>query len=99
MANVTNAEALRFINEEVRPMAERVQSMMARLEAMRTKWNATIGALIPNDVSLIVDNRQATEGVSQLTGANVVQIMAQFATIEAINKQIVAIPCVRPPQV
>ena len=96
---ITNAEAIKFANEVVRPLAERVRNgdVMAT-EAWR-KWTAGKSDLFPNDATALGDRRDA-EGVSRLTGAdihtfmNVVASMGQL--LDAIGvRDTVRKPCVR----
>lgn len=95
MANITNPQAIKFSNEQIRPLSEEIRAIIARINAMNTDWQAGINAMFPNDSSPVVDNRTA-EGASALTGADInssVGIMLAIAA--ASNTQIIAKPCVR----
>ncbi len=98
MADVTNAEAIAFVNDYIRPMCETLRYMNMRGSDWATKW-AEISSLFPNDTSAIVDNRES-EGISRLTGADVHNVAAVFASLLAIMDSTaqtsIAKPCVRP---
>jgi hypothetical protein len=96
MADVTDPNVIRFVNEQVRPLCEQARALKARVGAMTTDWFAGINAKVPNDASAIQDGRTA-EGVSRLTGANVNSAVGTLiAAHDAINDQVAALPCVRP---
>ena len=99
MADITDAEAIRFVNEYIRPMCENLRYMCARGKDWKTKWDSGISAKFPNDTSAVDDGRDA-EGISRLTGADINAVATVFNTLladidtaaeVAVNK-----PCVRP---
>jgi hypothetical protein len=100
MADITNAEAIRFCNEQIRPLAESVRALKARIDACTVKWfggiNTTIGTSAGD---AIADGREA-EGVSRLTAADVTGLMTQLLAIQTTLDQagvadVVEKPCVR----
>lgn len=92
---ITNPIAIKFCNEQVRPLCELARALMAEIAAMSTDWNGGINAMFPNDSSAVVDNRDA-EGISRLTGADIQSTVSILLAIaSASNTQIVAKPCVR----
>lgn len=99
MANITNPEAIKFSNEQLRPLCEEARALNARIDAMATLWNSGINVMFPNDSSPVVDNRDA-EGASRLTGANVQSAVGILQAMKtASNTQIIEKPCVRVLQV
>lgn len=95
MATVTDPEAIKFCNEVVRPMAERLRAEMVMTTSSETTWLAGMNAKFPNDTSLVDDHRDA-EGVSRLTGADVQAFMSvAIGMRNAGNTQIISKPCVR----
>ena len=63
-----NPIALKYLAERVRPRAEQIRALLHLLQNDRAAWLAKgIGALVPDDDSIIDDGR-AAEGVDQLTG-------------------------------
>ncbi len=95
---ITDAEAIKFVNEYIRPMCENIRYMKARGDDFAIKW-AQLGSKFPNDTSPVEDGRDA-EGISRLTGADVQAVAAVFAAllgdIDATATAVIAKPCVRP---
>jgi hypothetical protein len=55
---ITDPEAIKFVNEYIRPMCENVRYMGARGADFANKW-AQIGALFPNDaLETVEDGRE-----------------------------------------
>jgi len=95
MANIVNPEAIKFSNEQLRPLCEQARALMAKIDAMNTLWASGVNAMFPNDTSPVVDNRDA-EGASRLTGANVQSAVGILNALKtASNTQIIEKPCVR----
>lgn len=95
MANIVDPQAIKFVNEQVRPLAEKLRALMLQITSNETDWFAGINTKVPNDTSAVTDNRDA-EGVSRLTGADVNSfISVAIAMRNAGNTQIIAKPCVR----
>jgi hypothetical protein len=96
---ITNPEAIRFVNEQIRPLCEEARALNARIDAMTTLWNSGLNAQFPNDTTAVQDNRDA-DGSSRLTGANIVQAVGTLQAMKtASNTQILEKPCVRVLQV
>lgn len=95
MVAITDPEAIRFVNEQIRPLCEEVRALVARVGAMNTSWQAGINVKFPNDASAVTDNRD-TEGISRLTGADIQSAVGiLLAVTAASNSQIISKPCVR----
>ena len=98
MADITDAEAIKFVNEYIRPMCENIRYMKARGDDFALKW-AQLSSDFPNDTSPVVDGREA-EGISRLTGADINAVATVFNTllgnIDATATSVIAKPCVRP---
>lgn len=96
MADITDPEAIRFVNEQLRPLCEEARALRARVDAMSTAWFAGLDDEFPNDTSPLLDGREA-EGVSRLTGAQVVNAVSNLIAMSAAgNAEILSLPCVRP---
>lgn len=94
--SITNPEAIKFANEQVRPLCERARALIAEIGAMQTAWFGGINTEFPNDTTALADNRDA-EGVSRLTGADVNSAVGiLLALVSASNAAIISKPCVRP---
>lgn len=95
MANITNPEAIHFVNEQIRPLCEEARALMARIAAMQTLWFSGLNAVFPNDSTVLADGRDA-DGSSRLTGAHVNSAVGNLIAIQAAsNSQIIEKPCVR----
>lgn len=96
---VTNAEAIRFVNEFIRPMSERLRQMKRDIDQATVTWIGGMSEHFPNTADAIQDGRES-EGVSRLTSADVMAVVNQLALIQAqLNgagvTAIISKPCVR----
>lgn len=99
MAQITDPEAIRFVNEAVRPLCEEARALKIRVNALRTAWYGGLAAVFAGEADTVEDGREA-EGVSRLTGADVTNAVGQLikvATGEAseFNSEVIQKPCVR----
>lgn len=98
MADITNPEAKKFVNEQIRPLAEEARAIKAKIDAATTTWYGGMNAKFPNDSSPVVDNREG-EGISRLVGSDINSVMSVLiGASTALNSEIIAKPCVRPLQ-
>lgn len=94
---ITNPQAVRFSNERIRPICEKLRALKAEILDAQTAWFSGINLMFPNDSTVLDDGRAGREGVSVLTGANVNNVMSVVGTVASdINDQIVGLPCVNP---
>jgi hypothetical protein len=93
MADITNAEAVQYVNDRLHRRSEQIRAMLFILQDDRAKWNGGISANIPNDTSVVDDGREA-EGVTRLTGADVNLIMARCASLLAVLEAQYAMDCI-----
>lgn len=92
---ITDPNAIRFINEVVRPMAERARAFNLLTDNASTQWFSGINEMVPNTLEAVDDGREA-EGVSRLTGADVNSLMGIIINMKvASNTDIIQKPCVR----
>ena len=104
MADITNPEAIRFINEVARPTAEKMRAMKAEIDSALVSWNAGIGSIIGTSAAdKILDGREA-EGVSRATAGDVAALGGQLIVYQtAMNvpgvAEIISKLCVRSLQV
>lgn len=75
--DITDPEAIKYINEVIRPLAEKYRNLDAENDAALITWFALISAKVANDASDIVDGRE-DEGVSRLVGSDVVGFVTQM---------------------
>lgn len=95
---ITNPEAIRFANEQVRPYCEKMRNLYWEYKSLSLYWGDEISAQISDDPAEIVEDGRDT--VTQLSGADVhafvaeaakfIQAMEQAGVLSAIQK-----PCVR----
>ena len=95
------ATEVRFVNEQIRPAAERLRALQAELAAMLTTWHNGIGAAMTADLAAAVDDGREAEGVSRLTANDVVNLMSAVIDVQAALNEVgraavIAKPCVRP---
>ena len=94
---VTDPRAIKFVNEEIRPLAELARKFVAKVDNTETSWFAGISALIPNDAGEAIEDGREVEGVSRLTGADVNSLMSIIIAMRnAQNSDIIEKPTVRP---
>jgi hypothetical protein len=98
---ITNTEAIRFTNEVVRPMAEKLRALKAEIDGALTTYNAGVGSVFYNASAEEIADGRAAEGVSRLTGNDVLLLITQLQTIQTQLDgggvaNVIAKPCVRP---
>lgn len=94
---ITDPEVIKFVNEEVRPLAEEYRAIKIKSAQIVARWfGNNINGRVPNDSTTLNDGRDA-EGVSRLTGADINSLIGQAANIASqFNTDICEKPCVRP---
>lgn len=93
MAQITNPEAIRFVNETIRPLCEDARLLQLKINALSTLWFLGINASFSGNADTVEDGRDAN-GVSRLTGADVTNAVSQLLGV-SLNSQIIQKPCVR----
>lgn len=95
---MATAEAIKFMNEAVRPVAEQLRALAAELDSLDVRW-AAIQAQFPDTTDVMDDGREA-EGVSRLSGRDVRDLMYAVGLVKGTLASIAAAtlekPCVRP---
>ena len=83
MADITDATAVAFVNEAVRPFADRLVGLSASMDIEIAKWNAVIAPILTayaaGDVFL---DGSATDGRTPLTKTDVENFITQLSTIQ-----------------
>ncbi len=100
MAEITNPEAITFCNEEVRPIAEQMRDLDARMRSIKRKWFLGINSHFASATDTVEDGREA-QGVSRLVASDVTallghlnDILTAFDVAGVLNE--IEKPCVRP---
>lgn len=96
---ITNAGAIRFVNERIRPVAEKIRDLRAEMTDHKAVWFQGISAVVPNSMAETLEDGREAEGVSRLTGAdinNMVTRMDELLTVldapnamDVVNKTVV----------
>jgi hypothetical protein len=98
---ITDPQAIRFVNEVVRPLCERARALKADLDAARAAYDGGIGDFFYGHDTEDIDDGRAAEGVSRLKGSDVLawvafQLYSQKDAMEAGGiPAVIAKPCVR----
>ena len=97
---IDNAEAIKFTNEQIRPLAESVRALKVRIDAASTKWFGGLNTIIGTSAADIIEDGRAAEGVSRITSADVVAVMTQLLALQTALNQggvagVIEKPCVR----
>ena len=100
MADIIDPQAIRFVNEEIRPLAEGLRAYKARVDAALLTWNGGINTTIGTEAGDIVQDGREDQGVSRLSGADVTNFVAKLEALQtqldqAGVAQVVNKPCVR----
>jgi hypothetical protein len=82
MANITNAQAVKFCNEKLRVLADLQERLYETYRRVKAEWDTFGGvALIPNDASPIIDGATVLTGTADgrkpITGAMVTNIITR----------------------
>lgn len=92
---ITNPNTIQFINQVVRPLAEKIRACNLLTDNAATQWFSGINSM-PNDPGELVDDQRESQGVSRLTGADIHSLMnIAIAMKAASNTEIIQKPCVR----
>lgn len=99
MAQITNPQAVRFVNEVVRPLAEAVRAIKVQIDAAMVAWFAGHNATFAASADTVEDGR-AAEGVSRLTAGDVTALLVILSDVQAELNEAgraaqVQKPCVR----
>ena len=99
MADIINPEAIAFVNQYIRPLAERLRDARAVIEDTKGQWiDGGLAGYFSGDDDPVKDDRE-DEGVSRLTGKDVtdfgVVAIAVLAVLDA-DMPVVRKPTVRP---
>jgi hypothetical protein len=80
-ATITDPEALKFVKEEIRPVAEQIRALKVRADNLILKWDNFISTKIANTSDSIEDGREL-EGVSRLIGQDINKMMTLLKVIQ-----------------
>jgi hypothetical protein len=102
---ITDPQAIRFVNEVIRPMAEKMRGLKAEIDAARAQYDGQVGTFFFGHGAEAIEDGREAEGVSRLVGNDILSFIAfalydQKAAFEANGiPATIAKPCVRSIQV
>jgi len=73
---INDPEAIRFVNEVVRPVCERIRALKADIDAMRAAYDGGIGDHFFNHGAEPIEDGREAEGVSRLEGNDVLAFVS-----------------------
>ena len=83
MPDITNVQAIKFCNEQVRPYADRAAQQYFVAKALVGQWFAQgLDKAIPNDASVVLDG-SSEDGRPILTGAAVTNVVTRAMEVIA----------------
>lgn len=92
MANITDPQVLKWLAEEVRPMAERLRDVLIKLETMSDTWTNQMQALVASYVAgdVLEDGRpelrQVTKGDLSALLSELATTLAQYPDLDVLRK-------------
>lgn len=106
MADITDPVYLKFVNERLRPMCERLRDIDLEIQDILTAWNGWVKQTVTANVASdpVADGRDA-EGVTRLTKNDVKVAVDVFVLVEAAisslatNRDEINYPTVRNPRI
>jgi len=104
MVDITDANAIKFINEQIRPIAEAMRNLNVEIDAMTVDWFSGTNTVVGSSASDDIADGRADEGISRLTASDVSLLVTQAITFQTQMNGggvdgIIAKPCVRPVKV
>lgn len=97
---ITDAQVIKFSNDQIRPISEKLRDLYYECKAMQTDWFNGISALCPADPAEMIEDGRDSEGINKLSGNDAVLTMTQVAEFilqieQAGVLNVIQKPCVR----
>lgn len=81
---ITNPQAVRFANQEVRTVADKAAAYYWQAKAFLAEWDANgLGSVIPNDATELVVDGSAEDGRGPITGKDINNLKGHIETMVA----------------
>jgi hypothetical protein len=93
---INDSMVTRYVNETTRPLAEAFRDLYFKCKDAKLAWDGSISALCPVDGGDVEDGRDS-EGVSRLTGNDVVGMQVRIADFITAMEQVGVLDVVRKP--
>jgi len=82
MADITNAQAIKFANEQIRPAANDLAQLYYRAQRVVDQWHALgMSSLIPNSADDTVIDGAATDGRPIIAGADATNMITRLQEV------------------
>jgi len=81
---ITDPVAIRFVNEQLRPIAEKMRATKIELKQSFADWQQKIAAQVPSDAKEMLEDGREAEGVTRLSGADItafVEVLTKYNTV------------------
>lgn len=75
MADIVDPQAVKFVNEAVRPFCHQIRALKAESDSNLSRWASGINAIVGSDAGDTVVDGRAADGITQLTAAEVSQLV------------------------
>ena len=83
MPDIVDPQVIKFVNEQIRPMSERLVALDASIEAMLATYFVNVNPILVGSASSDpIEDGRAPQGVSRLELADVQALVAQLQTIQ-----------------
>lgn len=95
---ITDPEVIKYVNEQIRPLAEAVRALDAQMDAADETFRRLNGQ-IPNDNGEMLEDGRENEGVSRLSGRDIRDFVTVVRSLQAVlngTDATVEKPTVRP---
>lgn len=99
---INDPQAIKFVDEVVRPLCERIRALKADIDSARVAYDAGIGELFAGFGKEPIEDGREAEGVSRLKGDDVlafVDLVLYQMRDNVLGKvggsEVIARPCVR----
>lgn len=93
---IDNPVVVRFVNEQLRPLAEKMRATKIELKQAFADWQQKAAAHVPDDNKEMLEDGREKEGVSRLHGADLhafINVLTKYNTVgdeigldEVVNK-------------
>ncbi len=98
---ITNEQVIRYSNETIRPIAEKMRNLKSEVDAALVTWYAQISSNCTNDVGEVLEDGRVVDGVSVINGEDITNFVNQMKAYQTqLNlggvADVISKPCVRP---
>lgn len=97
---ISDPRVVAFLNDRARPRAEAIRDLFAMMDDDAKKW-AELADSVPNDDKEIIEDGRDRDGVSRISGADLVLFQAVCEKMNSAVNELSELPvitkiCVRP---